>query len=89
MSEALQYLADEKARKTAVVLPITDYEKLLNFVGCFAIAASTRLNPRATRLSPHGYLGSPANNIIKVTPGNSNSNGFGNRTGMMFASFSD
>ena len=42
MSEALQYLTDEAGKKTAVVLPITDYEKLLADLDDLAVIAERR-----------------------------------------------
>jgi hypothetical protein len=45
MSEALQYLTDEAGRKTAVVLPITDYEKLLEDLDDLAAIADRREEP--------------------------------------------
>jgi len=45
MSEALQYLTDEAGKKTAVVLPITDYEKLLEDLDDLAVIAERREEP--------------------------------------------
>ena len=45
MSEALQYLTDEAGKKTAVVLPITDYEKLLEDLDDLAAIAERREEP--------------------------------------------
>ena len=45
MSEALQYLTDEAGKKTAVVLPITDYEKLLEDLDDLAAVAERREEP--------------------------------------------
>jgi hypothetical protein len=45
MSEALQYLTDEAGQKTAVVLPITDYEKLLEDLDDLAVIAERREEP--------------------------------------------
>jgi len=45
MSEALQYLTDEAGKKTAVVLPITDYEKLLEDLDDLAAIARRREEP--------------------------------------------
>ena len=45
MSEALQYLTDEAGQKTAVVLPITDYEKLLEDLDDLAAIAERREAP--------------------------------------------
>jgi len=45
MSEALQYLTDETGKKTAVVLPITDYEKLLEDLDDLAAIAERRQEP--------------------------------------------
>lgn len=41
----LQYLTDEKGRKTAVVLPITEYEKLLEDLDDLAAIADRRQEP--------------------------------------------
>jgi ABC-type hemin transport system substrate-binding protein len=45
MSEALQHLTDEAGKKTAVVLPITDYEKLLEDLDDLAAIAERREEP--------------------------------------------
>ena len=45
MSEALQYLTDEAGKKTAVVLPIPDYEKLLEDLDDLAAIAARREEP--------------------------------------------
>ena len=45
MSEALQYLTDEAGKKTAVVLQITDYEKLLEDLDDLAVIAERREEP--------------------------------------------
>ena len=45
MSEALQYLTDEAGKKTAVVLPILDYEKLLEDLDDLAAIAERREEP--------------------------------------------
>ena len=45
MNEALQYLIDEAGKKTAVVLPITDYEKLLEDLDDLAAIAERREEP--------------------------------------------
>lgn len=45
MSEALQYLTDEAGKKTAVVLPIVDYEKLLEDLDDLAAIAERREEP--------------------------------------------
>jgi hypothetical protein len=45
MSEALQYLTDEAGKKTAVVLQITDYEKLLEDLDDLAVIAERRKEP--------------------------------------------
>ena len=42
MSEQLQYLTDEKGKKTAVVMPIHDYEKLLEDIEDLAVIAGRR-----------------------------------------------
>ncbi len=45
MSEALQYLTDKTGKKTAVVLPINDYEKLLEDLEDLAAIAARREEP--------------------------------------------
>ncbi len=42
MSTTVQFLTNEKGRKTAVVLPIDDYEKLLNDLEDLAVIAERR-----------------------------------------------
>jgi len=42
MREALQYLTDEAGKKTAVVLPIADYEKLLEDLDDLSVVAERR-----------------------------------------------
>jgi hypothetical protein len=42
MSQAVQYLTDESGKKTAVVLPITDYEKLLEDLNDLSAIADRR-----------------------------------------------
>jgi hypothetical protein len=42
MSKALQYLTDERGEKTAVVLPISDYEKLIEDLEDLAVVAERR-----------------------------------------------
>ena len=45
MSNTLQYLTDEHGAKTAVVLPISDYEKLLEDLEDLAVVAERRDEP--------------------------------------------
>ena len=45
MSEALQYLTDKTGKKTAVVLPISDYEKLMEDLEDLAAIAERREEP--------------------------------------------
>ena len=45
MSLILQYLTDEHGDRTAVVLPISDYEKLLEDLDDLAVAAERRDEP--------------------------------------------
>jgi len=45
MGEALQYLTDETGNRTAVVLPMTDYEKLLEDLDDLAAIAERREEP--------------------------------------------
>jgi len=42
MSQTLQYLTDERGERTAVVLPISDYEKLLEDLDDLAVVAERR-----------------------------------------------
>ena len=49
MSQTLQYLTDEKGDRTAVVLPIGDYESLLEDLNDLAVVAERRDEP----LIPH------------------------------------
>ena len=42
MSATVQFLTNEKGRKTAVVLPIDDYEKLLEDMDDLAVIAERR-----------------------------------------------
>jgi hypothetical protein len=45
MSETLQYLTDEAGKKTAVLLPIADYEKLLEDLDDLSVIAERRDEP--------------------------------------------
>ena len=45
MSQTLQYLTDEQGERTAVVLPISDYEKLLEDLDDLAAVAERRDEP--------------------------------------------
>ncbi len=45
MSQTLQYLTNEHGERTAVVLPITDYEKLLEDLDDLATVAERREEP--------------------------------------------
>lgn len=45
MSDTLQYLTDERGERTAVVLPISDYEKLLEDLEDLAVVAERRDEP--------------------------------------------
>jgi hypothetical protein len=45
MSEGIQYLTDSAGQKKAVVLPITDYEKLLEDLDDLAAIAERREEP--------------------------------------------
>ncbi len=49
MNQNLQYLIDEKGDRTAVVLPIAEYEKILEDLNDLAIVAERRDEP----LIPH------------------------------------
>ena len=50
MSAPVQFLTNEKGRKTAVVLPIDDYEKLLEDLDDLAVIAERR----EEETIPHG-----------------------------------
>ena len=45
MSQTLQYLTDERGDRTAVVLPIGEYEKLLEDLEDLAVVAERRDDP--------------------------------------------
>ena len=45
MSQILQYLTDEHGERTAVVLPISDYQKLLEDLDDLAVVAERRREP--------------------------------------------
>ncbi len=45
MSEALQYLTDPQGHKTAVVLPLAEYEKLMEDLDDLAAVAERRGEP--------------------------------------------
>lgn len=45
MGAALQYLTDEDGHKTAVILPIADYEQLLEDINDLAAVADRREEP--------------------------------------------
>ena len=45
MSQTLPYLTDERGDRTAVVLPISDYEKLLEDLDDLAVVAERRDEP--------------------------------------------
>ena len=45
MSQTLQYLTDDHGERTAVVLPINDYEKLLEDLDDLAVVAERRDEP--------------------------------------------
>lgn len=45
MNETLQYLTNERGERTAVVLPISDYEKLLEDLDDLAVVAERRDEP--------------------------------------------
>ena len=45
MSQALQYITDDRGERTAVVLPISDYEKLLEDLDDLAVVAERRDEP--------------------------------------------
>jgi len=45
MSQTLQYITDDRGERTAVVLPISDYEKLLEDLDDLAVVAERRDDP--------------------------------------------
>jgi hypothetical protein len=45
MSDTLQYLTDEKGERRAVVLPLPEYEKLLEDLQDLAVVAERREEP--------------------------------------------
>jgi PHD/YefM family antitoxin component YafN of YafNO toxin-antitoxin module len=45
MSEPLQYLTNKSGKKTAVVLPLSDYEKLMEDLEDLAVVAERRDEP--------------------------------------------
>jgi hypothetical protein len=45
VSNTLQYLTDDSGERTAVVLPISDYEKLLEDLKDLAVVAERRAEP--------------------------------------------
>ena len=45
MSDSFQYLTDDSGQRTAVVLPISDYEKLLEDLEDLAVIAERRDEP--------------------------------------------
>ena len=45
MSQTLQYITDDRGERTAVVLPISDYEKLLEDLDDLAVVAERRDEP--------------------------------------------
>jgi hypothetical protein len=45
MSQTLQYLTDERGDRTAVLLPISEYEKLLADLDDLAVVAERREEP--------------------------------------------
>ena len=45
MSDPVQFITDEQGERTAVVLPISDYEKLLEDLEDLAVVAERRNEP--------------------------------------------
>ena len=45
MNQTLQYLTDERGERTVVVLPINDYEKLIEDLDDLAVVAGRRDEP--------------------------------------------
>ena len=52
MSQTLQYITDDRGERTAVVLPISDYEKLLEDLDDLAVVAERRDEP----VIPHDQI---------------------------------
>ena len=52
MSNAVQFLTDAHGEKTAAVVPISDYEKLLEDLEDLAVVAERRVEPTI----PHGQF---------------------------------
>ena len=52
MSDSVKYITDERGERTAVVLPISDYEKLLEDLEDLAVVAERRAEPTI----PHEQL---------------------------------
>jgi len=52
MSDSVQYLTDENGQRTAVLLPILAYEKLLEDLDDLAVVAERRGGPT----TPHGQF---------------------------------
>ena len=49
MSQSLQYLTDAQGNRVAVVLPISDYERLLEDIDDLAVVAERRDEPVIAR----------------------------------------
>ena len=45
MSDPVKYITDDRGERTAVVLPISDYEKLLEDLEDLAVVAERRAEP--------------------------------------------
>jgi PHD/YefM family antitoxin component YafN of YafNO toxin-antitoxin module len=45
MADELQYLTDDQGQRTAVVLPLSDYEKLMEDLEDLAVVAERRDDP--------------------------------------------
>ena len=45
MSDSVQYLTDDRGERTAVILPVAAYEKLLEDLDDLAVAAERREEP--------------------------------------------
>ncbi len=52
MSDPVKYITDDRGERTAVVLPISDYEKLLEDLEDLAVVAERRAEPTI----PHEQL---------------------------------
>lgn len=67
-----QYVIDEKGRKTAVIIPVEEYEELLEDIHDLTIIAERRDEPTITfeelkeKLKKDGLLGDPVERISRA-----------------------